>query len=183
MTMIRSLLAGAALVLLAGCGEETETVAPTAQEVTRDAIGHYCHMIVADHPGPKGQIFVAGREEPYWFSSVRDAIAFTKLPEEPRNISAVYVNDMARAETWKSPEPGTWMDAKTARFVIESSRRGGMGALEAVPFSDDAKAQAFAHQFGGHVVTFDDIPHDYIFAEAVAPKMQSEAKHDPHKAH
>ena len=193
MKMIRIIglgLVGAAVALLAGCGDDAEPVAPAARDLTRDAIGHYCNMIVADHPGPKGQIFVAGRDQPYWFSSVRDAVAFTKLPEEPRNITAIYVNDMARAATWKSPEPGTWMDARAARFVIESSRRGGMGALEAVPFSDDTKAQAFVQEFGGRIVTFDHIPKDYIFAEdkapadtAMNPKMQHEAGHDQHKAH
>ena len=163
-------------LLAAACGEDQTAEAPPAHEITRDAVGYYCNMIVADHPGPKAQIFVAGREPPYWFSSVRDAIAFTLLPEEPRDI-ALYVNDMGRATHWDSPEPGTWIDARDAWYVLESSRRGGMGAPEAVPFSDPSAAHDFVMDYGGRVVAFADIPAPYILGEVDetdAPRDDSE---------
>jgi hypothetical protein len=50
---------------------------------------------VLDHPGPNGQIFIKGQAEPVWFASVRDTVAFTLLPEEPKDVTAIYVNDMA----------------------------------------------------------------------------------------
>ena len=153
------------LLLLVGCGEEQAAEAPTAQEPTREATGHYCGMIVVDHPGPKGHIFVGGRDEPVWFSSVRDTVAFTMLPEETKDLRAVWVNDMGRAKNWKSPEAGTWIDARTAWFVVGSKKRGGMGAPEPVPFGKEHAAHAFAGEYGGHVVAFADIPRDYVLGD------------------
>ena len=155
----------AAAVIASGCGDDDGTARPAARELTRDAIGHYCNMIVADHRGPKGQIFLKSREQPIWFSSVRDTIAFTMLPEEPKDIAAIYVNDIGRA-SWDAPEPDTWIDAREARYVIESNRAGGMGAPEAVPFSDPASAEAFADSYGGRVVAFADLPEALILGGA-----------------
>ena len=92
-------------------------------------------MLLIDHDGPKGQIHLASREDPLWFSSVRDTIAFLRLPEEASDVTAVYVNDMAQAKSWDQPEDGAWVEAREAWFVLGSDRVGGMGAPEAVPFS------------------------------------------------
>jgi copper chaperone NosL len=89
--------------------------------------------------------------------------AFTRLPEEPRAIVAIYVNDMARARNWAHPEPGTWIDAHKAIFVIGSGKRSGMNEPEAVPFGDTSAAKAFVVENGGRMVRFDDMPTDYIF--------------------
>jgi copper chaperone NosL len=165
-------------LLLAACGESEQAAKPPPQDLTRDAIGHYCQMIIADHRGPKAQIILTDRDAPVWFSSVRDAIAFTLLPDEPKNIAAVYVNDMAKA-SWDAPEPDTWIDAETAHFVIGSERRGGMGALEAVPFGDVAKAEAFMAQHGGRIVVYTEIPSDYVLnAEAEASATHDSGAHD-----
>lgn len=156
---------GAALLaaLLAGCGEQHKEVAmPPPREVGDGAIGHYCGMALAEHPGPKGQIFLASKPDPVWFSSVHDAFAFTLLPEEPKDIAAIYVNDMARAKNWSQPEAGSWIDAKKAWYVIESKVKGGMGGDEAVPFGEEAAAKTFAAANGGRLVRFDDMPRSYI---------------------
>lgn len=150
-------------LLLAGCFEDEQT-RPSPRELTRDAVGNYCGMIVADHPGPKAQLFLKQRADPIWFTSVRDAVVFTLLPEEPKDIVAIYVNDMGKATNWESPEPGTWIEAQDAWFVVGSSRTGGMGAPEAVPFSDQTAAQAFAAEYGGELVLFDGISPDYVLA-------------------
>lgn len=165
------------LLLAAACGEE-ETAALPPQELTRDAIGHYCGMIVADHPGPKAQIFLSGADEPLWFSSVRDALAFTVLPEEPKSVAAIYVNDMGRAE-WGSPEPGTWIDAKSAWYVIGSDRTGGMGAPETAPFGERQQAEAFVTRHGGRIVAFADIPADYVLAPAEEEPASGHAHDEP----
>lgn len=157
------LLAALPLALIAACGEGEEA-APLPRELTREATGYYCGMIVLDHPGPKAQVFVAGRDDPFWFTSVRDAIAFTMLPEEPKPVAAVYVTDMGRAESWESPGPGIWVEARKAWFVIESSRRGGMGAPEAVPFAERDAAEDLAGRYGGRVVRFNEVPRSYVFA-------------------
>lgn len=183
--------------LLAACGSEPTAVAPAAPvEVSDDATGHYCGMLLVDHEGPKGQIHLASSDQPIWFSSVRDTIAFTRLPEEAKDINAIYVNDMAFAQNWDQPEPGTWMDAREAWFVIESGRRGGMGAPEAVPFSDEAVADAFRTEHGGRLVRLDEVPDDYVLGpvdiELPAPSdhapghgshSQAPAGHSQHAGH
>ena len=162
-----------ALTFLAGCGEETQVARQAPLEPTRADIGYYCNMIVVDHPGPKAQLFLKGAEEPIWFSSVRDAIAFTLLPDEPKAISAIYVNDMTEAD-WEKPEAGTWISAEAAIYVISSNRRGGMGALETVPFGDREAAAAFAAEFGGKIVALKDVPQDYVLSADLEPAEMTE---------
>ena len=193
MGMFRPLLLLLMVGLLAGCDDGGPAAKPTPRELTRDAIGHYCNMIVADHRGPKAQLFLTDEEAPIWFSSVRDAIAFTLLPGEARNIAVVYVNDMARA-SWDNPEPGTWIDAASAIYVIGSERRGGMGALEAVPFSDKAKAETFIARHGGRLARLPEIPQEYILTAEepgdhgghMSPPQDAASGgegHDGHKTH
>ena len=160
-----------AAVMLTACGEHDPQQAakpPAPGELTRDAIGYYCNMIVVDHHGPKGQVHISGRDEPIWFTSARDTIVFTLLPEEPKNIAAIYVNDMGRA-SWDQPEPDTWIDARSAWYVVGSDKVGGMGAPEAVPFARQGDAESFASRHGGQVVSFDDVPEDYVLAESSTP--------------
>ena len=123
-------------------------------------------MGLNEHKGPKGQVFVADREAPYWFASVRETLAFLKLPEEPKDIVAIYVNDMGKASSWDRPEPGTWIDAERAWYVIGSKRRGGMDGNEAVPFGGESSARRFAALNGGHILRFQEIPEDYVFPGA-----------------
>lgn len=160
-------LACIALVLaaaaLAGCRDETKSSAlPPPHALSADAIGNYCGMNVLEHPGPKGQILLAGWPEPVWFSSARDTFAYTLLPEESKTIAAIYVSDMARAESWDNPGIKNWIDARKASFVIGSRMRSGMGADEAVPFSDRAAAERFVAEHGGRIVGFAEVPRDYI---------------------
>jgi len=164
MTGVPSILAACLLataLFVVGCDKDETASAPRPQEPTREATTEFCGMDVLGHPGPKGQIFLKSRKAPLWFSSARDAIAFTLLPEEPRDVAAIYVNDMGRAN-WDKPEPGTWIEARQAWYVIESSRTGGMGAAETVPFAERSAAENFARQFRGRVVAYENIPHDYV---------------------
>jgi len=185
LTRMTMIVAGlGAIAALTACGEKAEVAAAVPAALTRAATGHYCRMIVVDHKGPKGQIHVAGRKTPVWFSSVRDTLAFTMLPEEPKRISAIYVNDMTQTN-WERPGPKTWINAKTALYVIGSSRRGGMGASEAVPFKGRAAADAFAKRFGGRVVAFGQIPRKYILGESgTAPSYGADrGGHGGHEGH
>ena len=108
-------------LLLAGCGEKQELAAkPAPLEPTAASVSYFCAMGVLEHGGPKGQIFLEGKSEPIWFGSVRDAFAFTMLPEEPKKIVAIYVNDLAKARNWDRPEAGDWVEARSAWFVLGS---------------------------------------------------------------
>ncbi len=148
---------------LSGCERASPSAPPPSpNEVLAEATGYYCGMLLSDHEGPKGQVHLRGRDAPLWFSSVRDTLAFLRLPEEPRDIAAVYVNDMARARNWAQPEPGAWVEAHEAWFVVGSDRTGGMGAPEAIPFSRKDAAQAFVAQHGGRLARLDEIPDDYV---------------------
>jgi copper chaperone NosL len=155
-------VAVAGALALAACNDTKTAEAPPAHELTKTAIGHYCGMNLVEHAGPKGQIFLAGRSEPVWFSSARDAFSFTLLPEEPKDIRAIYVSDMARAASWEESGATNWVDAKQALFVIGSRKKGGMGADETVPFSERAAADKFAAENGGRVVSFSDVPREYV---------------------
>lgn len=166
---------------LAGCRQEV--AAPDPHKLTRDSIGHYCNMIVADHPGPKIQIHEKNKPQPVWFSSVRDGLAYLRLPGEAERVTAVYVHDMGRAQSWEKPQnDGIWIKASEAVYVIGSKRRGGMGAEEAVPFLERKDAQSFANKYGGQLVGFQDIPHNYILGDHGdhAPAANHEAKHSGH---
>lgn len=149
-------------LLLSGCSEEKDATPPAPYALTEEAMGRYCGMNVLEHPGPKGQIIMSQIPEPIWFSSARDTLAFTMLPEEPKDIAAIYVSDMAKATTWEEPGADNWIDARLAFFVIGSGLRGGMGTDEAVPFSTRDAADKFAGEHGGRVVSFEEVPRDYV---------------------
>ena len=150
------------VILLAGaCSDQQPMAVPAPQELTRDAVGYICGMTVLDHNGPKGQIFLSDRQQPLWFTSVRDTIAFTRLPGEPKNIAAIYVTDIGRA-SWDQPEPGTWIDARKAFYVLGSDRVGGMNTPEVVPFATRKDAELFIQQHGGRISVFDAIPRESL---------------------
>ncbi|MFG3593273.1 nitrous oxide reductase accessory protein NosL [Bradyrhizobium sp. RDI18] len=160
---LRILAAIIATVLLTGCNQDAaNSVPPPPVALTSDAMGVFCGMNLLEHPGPKGQIITTGRIDPFWFTSVRDTVAFTLMPDQPRDIKAIYVSDMARAPSWEDPGAANWIDAREAFFVIESRKRGGMGTAEAVPFGNREAADAFAATNGGKVVTLAQIPSAYV---------------------
>ena len=142
------------MLLLLGGGCSPEQAPPPPVPIDDDASGYYCGMLVLAHPGPKAQIWVAGREEPLWFTSVRDAFSYLQSGERDGRLLAFYVQDMARAESWAHPGRDAFMPARKAVYVWGSDRRGGMGAPELVPFADRAAAAAFVARHGGRVLTF-----------------------------
>ena len=147
--------------MLTACEKSQTAEVPPAQTLTREASGYYCLMTVVNHSGPKGQVLLTDKPQALWFTSVREAISFTLSPEEPKNIAAIYVNDMTDAN-WDNPGADNWIDARKAWYVLGSELSGGMGAPEAVPFSTHARAEVFADKQGGKVYTFDAIPYEYI---------------------
>jgi len=136
---------------------------PLPAGLTRDDTGYFCGMIVEDHTGPKSQVILQRSGRPLWFTSARDGIAFMRLPEETRPVSAFYVTAVDLGD-WDHPETGSgnWVEAELAWFVIESQRLGSMGAPEAIPFAGKQAALEFAKEFGGQVVSLADISDSYI---------------------
>ncbi len=151
-----------AFIALAGCKDEVAAIPDPARSIPDDALGHYCQMLVADHAGPKAQIFLKGEAAPIWFAQVADARAYLSDPERDGEIAAVYVTDMGRVESWEVPGPDAWIAATEASYVIESTQMGGMGVPEAVPFGSRDAAEAFMAGAGGQLVSWDEIPEAYV---------------------
>ena len=131
---LRMICAFVAVIFLTGCNQDTaNTVAPPPVALNSAAMGVFCGMNLLEHPGPKGQIITASRIDPFWFTSVRDTVAFTLMADQPRDIRAIYVSDMARAASWENPGETNWIDAGTAFFVIESRKQGRFVIYSLVP--------------------------------------------------
>lgn len=173
-----------AAALLGGCEYGVKEAPPAPLALTSAAIGRYCGMNVLEHSGPKGQVILDARiPEAVWFSSARDALAFTMLPEEPKDYAAVYVSDMAKAPSWEEPGETNWIEAKSAFYVIGSAMRGGMGTQETVPFSTREAASGFALKNGGRVVAFDEVPQDYVLGAGAEPVENGDVHPSDEKGH
>ncbi len=144
------------LLTLTSCNSAAPEKTPTALEPDRDTKAIYCGMTLAEHPGPKGQIHVAGEEPVAWFSSVKDAFFFLKNEGATRRILAFYVHDMSKAD-WHHPQPGSWILAKDAFYLLDSSKTSGMGMTEIIPFGKQITAQVWLKQYGGRILSYDEV--------------------------
>ena len=163
--MIRPLVLLITVLAITACNEETTGEPPRPVALTAEAAGHYCQMIVLDHAGPKAQVHLAGNPYPLWFSQVRDALAYDRMPEEDGEIVAIYVSDMgAPGATWSEPGEDNWIALADAVFVVDSDARGGMGAPELVPFSSAEAAATFVAQRGGQVTDLAGISDEMVLS-------------------
>ncbi|MCU0953251.1 MAG: nitrous oxide reductase accessory protein NosL [Hyphomicrobium sp.] len=164
MNVVR-LLCICAMCVLAACGQETvNSAAP--REPDKTSVGFFCRMGLSEHKGPKGQILPKGWTEPLWFSSVRDALTYAETEVVSENeMAGFWVNDMGRG-TWDKPEPGAWVAAQDAWYVIDSPMTTGMGGAEAVPFKERGEAEAFAAEKGGRIVGYAEAKSNLASSEA-----------------
>ncbi|HBS31303.1 MAG TPA: copper resistance protein CopZ [Parvularcula sp.] len=183
MTSASHLVAALAACVLASCGDAPSRApgAPSPAELTDDAIGYYCGMMLVEHEGPKAQIFLAGETAPKWFSQVRDAVHFLRAPEEFADPVAFYVTDMSDPARRDPAENPLWIDARSAYFVIGARAAGGMGAPEAIPFASADSAARFAAEQGGEVRRLDEIPQAYVEAPFKAPGENEGETHADHQ--
>jgi copper chaperone NosL len=150
-------LATLSILALAACRDDESASLPQPVAMTEEALGHYCQMNLAEHPGPKAQVHLDGMGTPIYFAQVRDAIAYQRMPEQSSVISVVYVNDMGAAPSWEQPGIDNWIPASTAFYVAGSDILGGMGAPEFVPFSKRAAAEEFVGEHGGRILPLSEI--------------------------
>jgi copper chaperone NosL len=161
---MRAVLLLAVALILGACREDEASALPPAVAMTEEALGHYCQMNLVEHPGPKAQVHLSGMQAPIFFSQVRDAVAYMRMPEQSHAIAAVYVSDMSRAPSWEDPGKENWIAVDAVHFVVGAETPGGMGAPELVPFSQRADAEAFAARQGGAVVSLGEISDDEVLA-------------------
>ncbi len=156
--MLLGLMALAALPPLAACKPEQQKAASIAPaEIRPDTACELDGMLLADYPGPKGQIHYAGLEEPAFYCDTTEVLNALIAPEQVRKLNAVYVQDMGKTD-WDNPQ-GAWIDARTALYVHGSRRKGSMGPTLA-SFSAEADAQTFIKQYGGKLLRMNEItPH------------------------
>lgn len=148
-----------AAAVLPGCGQSGSAKPPVAVEITGGSTCDLDGMLLADYPGPKAQIFFAGKNEPTFYCDTVEMFHTLLAPEQVRAIQAVYVQDMGQAD-WEQPR-GHWIDAKSGIYVLGSKRHGSMGPTIA-SFALEADAKQFAEKWGGKVMRFADIKLDMV---------------------
>ncbi|MFV1852182.1 MAG: nitrous oxide reductase accessory protein NosL [Thalassospira sp.] len=161
------------LIIVAGCRQQIDDTMPPPIAMTEEAVGHFCQMNILEHAGPKAQIHLEGLPYPLFFSQVRDGIAYERMPEQNYKISAIYVSDMSRAHDWNNVGQENWIPATSAHYVVASSKTGGMGAPELVPFSDQDDAREFVSRHGGQILRLDNID-DALVLNSVPVKSSAE---------
>lgn len=143
-------------LLLAACGETPPPAKPL--EITQGTACSLDGMILQDFPGPKAQIHFE-HSAPEYFCDTKEMFSIYLRPEQKKRIVAIYTQDMGKAD-WSQPQ-SYWVDAKAAFYVVGSSRRGSMGPTIA-SFAVEADAAAFAKQYGGKVLRFEQVTLDMV---------------------
>lgn len=143
--------------LLSGCSEDDSATLAVQQAVAIESGDecHLCGMIIGNFGGPKGQLFTRGQPQTKKFCSTRDLFAYLLDPEHRHNIQSVFVHDMA-VTPWDHPDDKTYIDARTAWYVVGSTRKGAMGPTLA-SFSDQQAAEAFVQSYQGQLYRFDQL--------------------------
>nr|WP_246264518.1 nitrous oxide reductase accessory protein NosL [Aromatoleum toluvorans] len=161
------MLAALAAGLLAACGQAGTDGGKklAAVEIDQNTTCSLDGMLLADYPGPKAQIFYDDRPEPDFFCDTVEMFGIYLKPEQVRPVKAIFVQDMGKAD-WNQPRDA-WIDAKTAWYVVGSSRTGSMGPTIA-SFAQQADAQKFAGAHGGKVLAFDAVTPDMAILDGGA---------------
>lgn len=173
---------GAGVAALAGCLGNDEVPDPVSLDDEQSC--EVCGMIVEMHPGPSGQAFYddadalpADRDgdEPAYFCSSLCAYDYVfdqeELGFEP---TVLYLTDYtAVGDDWEvydeqgmlfiteHIEAEYFADATELTLVAGSDAHGAMGQ-SVVGFSDPDDADAFAGEYGGHVLDHDDVNRELI---------------------
>jgi copper chaperone NosL len=144
----------AMLLFIVACSKSNEPTDIKPIKLDRSISCAVCGMIPVDFPGAKGQIhYSSGKVDS--FCSTLDMFTFYLQPDRPKNISAVFVNDMGKADDWYHPE-GHWINGIEAHYVLGGDIMGPMGEA-LVPFSELSDARSYVEDHGGKVARFDDV--------------------------
>ncbi|MCW8833989.1 MAG: nitrous oxide reductase accessory protein NosL [Colwellia sp.] len=145
---------------LISCSDKSEQQQVLHQAVAMESGDecHLCGMLITRFDGPKGEAFrkETGKQV-FKFCSTRDLFSYYLDPENKRNVAQMLVHDMSKMP-WGSDsiDDKYFIDAKSAWYVAGSEKTGAMGQTLA-SFSQQSDATAFAKEFGGQVINFNDI--------------------------
>lgn len=142
------------LIVISGCSDDKNSaVTRSPEEITRSAVCLIDGMILADHPGPKGQaIFKDG--EHHFFCDTKGLFSTLYNPNYKMKIKQAFVQDFGQRE-WGSYNDG-WIDVNDAFFVLDSDKFGAMGPT-LVTFSLRTDADSFVNESGGSVLAFSEL--------------------------
>lgn len=180
-TTRRTFLLGAAAAgsaLLAGCVGDEDVPEPVTLGDPSDQTCDWCDMVIAQHPGPKGQAFFdedvpADRDGPAAFCSTPCTYNFV-LDEEDRgnDPTVIYGTDYSAVDWDLTEDDGAavitahleaddFADVEDLAMVAGSDVEGSMGG-SIVGFSSDGDAEAFADEHGGALVTHEQIDRNLL---------------------
>lgn len=165
----RLLWLGVAAALMVSSCSNKEAEAPRPVELTRDRACSVCGMIIMDFPGAKGQIhYRNGKADA--FCCTLDMFLFYLQPDRPPHISAIFVNDMGKADPDRPRDH--WIDATRAFYVYGGDVMGPMGEA-LVPFPDRRQAEAYVGRNGGRIVRFDEVTPEMLRPDAKEREMEN----------
>lgn len=153
---------------LAACSPAEETTA-RPEPITTGTACSMDGMILADFPGPKGQIHYASGE-PDFFCDTPELFSIYLQPEQQKRITGIFTQDMGKTD-WEKPQDN-WIDARKAWFVLGSSKTGSMGPTLAA-FAEQKAAETFAGEYGGKVLRFEEVTPEMV-------DLTGGAGHDEH---
>jgi len=164
--IIKTLTALFFIVMLAACSDNSVQKELVHKAVAMESSDecHLCGMLITYFDGPKGEIFRKEQgEKVFKFCSTRDMFSYYLDPENKRNVRQILVHDMSKMP-WGSDsiDDKHFIDAKVAWFVVGSEKTGAMGKTLA-SFSLETDAQAFAEEFGGKVLSFNEVNQDSLW--------------------
>ncbi|WP_191488278.1 nitrous oxide reductase accessory protein NosL [Pseudomonas sp. FEN] len=154
LTWARALMILITCLGLAACNKsaaEKQTLTPVAFHKSDEC--HVCGMVIADFPGPKGEVVEKGKVRK--FCSTAEMLGWWLQPENHLAETKLYVHDMGKS-AWEKPDDHYLIDATKAYYVVGTKLKGSMGVVLA-SFSDEAVARKLASEQGGRVLRFEDI--------------------------
>ncbi len=141
------------LLFMAACSKSDKPVDIKPIKLDRSISCAVCGMIPVDFPGAKAQIHYKTGEVDS-FCCTQEMFTFYLQPDRPKNITAVFVNNMGKAD-WNHPERH-WISAEEAHYVLGGDVMGPMGET-LVPFLELSDARSYVEDHGGKIVRFDDV--------------------------
>jgi copper chaperone NosL len=145
------------ILTLTGC-TQGDVEKPSPVELTRENACAVCGMIVVDLPGSKAQIHYSNGKVDT-FCCTLHMFSFILQPDSPKNMAAIYVNDMGKADP--DQPAGHWIDAKKAFYIVGGDVMGPHGEAF-VPFLDLKDAESYVKEHGGRIIKFDEVTPDML---------------------